>query len=197
MLLRILTIADMLADFDIYEVGKQYCVFDSDLLRFKPDYSKLSIADLDDYGELAWLFYESNYTPIGFDIRRNRLAKTFRLLIWTKHPHTIHKTDLYTNGNLKEYENFLNLMNIKYGLLSRNQIISIINENNADVGRSDGEYRWFDTEHRISCLIENIERMAVESAKEKFGSNKTRKHFLEKMTSLTAWEVFLNSGIFG
>ena len=44
---------DMLADFDIYEVGKQYCVFDSDLLRFKPDYSKLSIADFDDYVELA------------------------------------------------------------------------------------------------------------------------------------------------
>ena len=188
---------DMLADFDIYEVGKQYCVFDSDLLRFKPDYSKLSIADFDDYVELAWLFYGINYTPIGFDIRRNRLAKTFHLLIWTRYPHTIHKTDLYTNGNLKKYENFLNLMNIKYGLLSRNQIISIINENNADVCRSDGENRWFDTEHRISCLIENIERMAVERAKEKFGSDETRKHFLEKMTSLTAWKVFLNSGIFG
>lgn len=189
--------AYMLADFDVYDVGKQYCVFDSDLLRFKPDYSKLSIADFDDYVELAWLFYGSNYTPIGFDIRRNRLTKTFHLLIWTKCPHTIRKTDLYTNGNLKEYENFLNLMNIKYGLLSRNQIISIINENNADVGRSDGENRWFDTEHRISCLIENIERMAVERAKEKFGSDETRKHFLEKMTSLTAWKVFLNSGIFG
>ena len=188
--------AYMLADFDVYKVGKQYCVFDSDLLRFKPDYSKLSIADFDDYSELAWLFYGSNYTPIGFDIRRNRLAKTFHLLIWTTYPNAVNKSDLYPNGNLKEYENFFYLMNIKYGLLSKNQMISIRKENLVDVNIANGKNRWFDTKDRLSCLIENIGRMAESIVKEKFGSDEMRKHFLEILNSLMPCNVFTNAGIF-
>lgn len=132
--------ADMLANFDIYEAGEQYCVFDSDLLCFNPDYSKLSIEEFDLYAFTVYafmnLFWES------FNIESNRITKRFRFWIqrnvdddyWTDN------SSQFGNGQLSRIAEFFTALNWYFKLydLKTLQMIDYrIRENNAALDRCD------------------------------------------------------------
>lgn len=189
----------MLVDYDKFEVGKQYCIFDSDLLRFKPDYSKLSIADFDDYAKLAvilciWGTAKSD----DWTIQINRIKKEFRIQMFTRFPHTHDKKkDFYDSKNHKYFENLISLLNIRYKLIQLDEVRKIKNEYDKDVGYKLGTDHWWQSEHRMSSVIEYVETMDNISAKTRFGSDETRRHFHGILTSLMPWSAFLNSGICG
>lgn len=193
--------ADMLADFDIYEVGKQYCVFDSDLLRFKPDYSKLSVADFDDYAKAAviiCIWGNVGANSGDWTIQINRIKKEFRIRMFTRFPHTYDKKkDFYDSKNYKYFENLISLLNIRYKLIQLDEVRKLKNEYDKDVGYKLGTDRWWESEHRIALVIEYVETMDNISTKTRFGSDKTRRHFHGILTSLMPWSAFLNSGICG
>ena len=194
--------AYMLADFDVYEVGKQYCVFDTDLLRFKPDYTKLSIADLDDYAKIAWIICSWGSVKLrdcDCYIESNRLKKSFHLRCFTRYSHTYDKNrDFYSDSkNYKYFENLFSLLNIRYKLIQLDEVRKIKNEYDKDIGYKYGTDRWWESEYRLALVIEYVETMDNISTKTRFGSDETRRHFHGILTSLMPWSAFLNSGIFG
>ena len=195
---------DMVVDFDTYEEGKQYCLFDSDLLRFKPDYSKLSIADFDDYTRIAWILRSAGGRHGGvigkyYNMQFNRIDRTFHLCAYTTMPTTYNKRrDFYEETkNSRYFENVFSLLNIKYKLISLDAAKKINNEYNDDVGMAGGRLWWKNTEEALFSIIEYVETMGNIDTKMYFGTDKTRRHYYGIMTSLSPWSVFLNSGLFG
>lgn len=191
----------MLVDYNEFEVGKQYCVFDSDLLRFKPDYSKLSIADFDDYMKLAvilCIWGAAGAKSDAWTIQINRLTKEFRIRMFTRFPHTYDKkNDFYNSKNYKYFENLISLLNIRYKLIQLDEVRKLKNESDKDIGYKYGTDRWWESERRIALVIEYVETMDNISTKMQFGSDETRRHFHGILTSLMPWSAFLNSGICG
>ena len=193
---------DMLADFDIYEVGKQYCVFDSDLLRFKPDYSKLSITDFDDYVKIAWILCTWGYIRFldgELNIQFNRLRKTFHICGFARNPASY--TPLIADGafyqdtkNYKYYENLFSLLNARYGLIEKDQIKQMNTEYEKDL-ISAGINAWKDSQRAIYSIIQSVDLMDSIGTNLHFGSDETKKHYYGILTSLSPWSVFLNPGI--
>lgn len=199
----------MLVDYDEFEVGKPYCVFDSDLLRFKPDYSKLSIAEFDDYVKIAWMLCTWGYIRFldgELDIQFNRLRKSFRICGFTRHPapytpeicsNTTKSKGFYQDTkNFKYYENLFSLLNARYGLIEKDQIKQLKTEYEKDLNPS-GINAWKDSQRAIYSIIQSVELMSSIRTKQFFGSDETKKHYYGILTSLSPWNVFLNSGICG
>lgn len=186
----------MLVDYDEFEVGKQYCIFDSDLLRFKPDYSKLSIADFDDYVKIAWILCTCGYIRFldgDLDIQFNRLRKSFHICGFTRHPAPY--TPLTTNSifyrdtkNFKYYENLFSLLNARYGLIEKDQIKQLKTEYKKDIGPT-GINAWKDSQRAIYSIIQSVELMNSIRTKQYFGSDETKKHYYGILTSLSPWSV--------
>lgn len=197
----------MLIDYDKFEVGKQYCIFDSDLLRFKPNYSKLSIADLDDYVKIAWIFCTWGYIRFldnDLDIQFNRLKRSFRICGFTRHPASYTQLanfryakskGFYQNTkNFKYFENLFSLLNARYRLIEKDKIRQLKIEYEEDLNPT-GINAWKDSQRAVYSIIESIETMDSIRTKEYFGSDETRKHYYGILISLSPWSVFINAGI--
>lgn len=196
----------MLVDYNKFEVGKQYCIFDSDLLRFKPDYSRLSIANFNDYMMIAWMFCTWGYVRLlsgDIDIQFNRLRKSFRICGFTRHPasyiqsansNTKNKGFYQDTKNFKYYENLFSLLNAKYRLIKKDQIKQLYEEFKKDLN-STGINSWKDSQRAVYSITQSIEIMDSVSTKYLFGSDKTRRHYYGILTSLSPWSVFINAGI--
>lgn len=197
----------MLIDYDEFEVGKQYCIFYSDLLRFKPDYSKLSIADLDDYVKIAWMFCTWGYVRFldcDLDIKFNRLRKSFRICGFTRHPapytpgicsNTTKNKGFYQDTkNFKYFENLFSLLNARYGLIERDQIKQMKTEYEKDLNPT-GTNAWKDSRRAVYSIIESVKTMDSNRTKQYFGSDETRMYYYRILTSLPPWSVFINAGI--
>ena len=195
--------SEMLVDLDKYEVGKQYCVFDTDLLRFKPDYTKLSIADFDDYTKIAWIICSWGSVKLrdcDCSIESNRLKKIFHLRCFTRYSHTYDKhRDFYSDSkNYKYFENLFSLLNARYGLLQKKEIGKIKEEYDSDIVTDISKYdenRWVQARHVIYALIEYIETMGNIGTEVHFGDHETRKHYYGIMCSLSPFSVFANAGL--
>ena len=195
----------MLVDYDKFEVGKQYCVFDSDLLRFKPDYSKLSIVDLDDYAKIAWMFCAWGGVRLldrDLNMQINRLKRSFRICGFTRHPtpytpgicsNTTKSGAFYQDTkNFKYFENLFSLLNARYGLIEKDQIKQLKAEYVEDLG-PNGTNTWKDSERAVYSIIQRAWTMGPNETKQHFGSDETRKHYYRILISLSPWSVFNNA----
>ena len=201
--------ADMLVDCNCYEEynrgdEKQYYIFDSNLLRFKPDYSKLSISDFDDYANTVWIIRgaggrHGGVTDKNCNLCFDRIGKKFRFCAFTTNPFIYDKAhDFYEDSkNVKYFENIFSLLSIRYKLIDHDCVKKLRNEYENDIGDEHGQYWWRQTEKALFAEIEYVETMGNLNTKMYFGTHKTRRHYYGILTSLTPWSVFLNSGICG
>ena len=201
--------ADMLVDCNCYEeynvgIEKQYCIFDSNLLRFKPDYSKLSISDFDDYINIVWILRgaggrHGGVTDKNCNLSFDRIDKKFHFCAFTTNPFTYDKKrDFYEDSkNVRYFENIFSLINARYGLISKDKIKKLYGEYETDIGIKNGEYWWCNTQEALFAEIEYVETMGNINTKMYFGTDDTRRHYYGILTSLVPWSVFLNARIFG
>lgn len=192
----------MLVDYDKFEVGEQYCVFNSDLLRFKPDYSKLSIADFDDYVKIAWMLCTWGYLRFldgELDIQSNRLRKNFLICGFARNPASYvpliaDKAFYQDTKNFKYYENLFSLLNARYRLIRKDQIKQLKAEYEKDMS-STMINAWKDSQRAVYSIIQSVGLMDSIATKRHFGSNDTKEHYYRILTSLSPWSVFINAGI--
>ena len=91
------------------------CVFDSDKVLTKPDFSKLDISKFEEYSTMCFLLFHGNSDNIVFEI--NRIDRTFRMrLIGLRDGMSY--AEYKKNGNMSELEFLFNVLDNIFGLVN-------------------------------------------------------------------------------
>ena len=112
------------------------CVFDSDKVLTKPDFSKLDIYKFEEYVTMCFLLFHEASDKIVWEI--NRIDRSLRIFSLFNRDFV---GECYSNGNEKIHENQFDAVNSYYGIVER-ELISI-KITNAPFSLDREDERWW------------------------------------------------------
>ena len=144
------------------DIANSECIFDSDRVLTKPDFSKLDISKFEEYSTMCFLLFHGNSDKIVWEI--NRVDRTFHLRIFTEFPkENLFVGEYYQNENSRLYENLFDIVNSHYGLVDseivKNKIkmapFSLDGEVNRWWQRAENDVKY--TLHKLWNMIDSMQ----------------------------------------
>lgn len=141
------------------------CIFDSDRVLTKPDFSKLDICKFEEYVTMCFLLFREASDKIVWEI--NRIDRSFRLRIFSLFNRDF-IGECYSNGNEKIHENQFDAVNSYYGIVEQELIRLKIMNAPFSLDREDERW-WARTGIHIGYIIQRMNNI-VNSKKHDYSS---------------------------